>query len=245
MDPHLSQITTTWTVFFQAHSGSEDQAREARRQLLERYGEAVFRYLRAAVKDEEAASELYQEFGLRLVQGKFQRAHPDRGRFRAFLKTSLYHLVINYHTRKRKPALPLTEDIPDPGRDAPALPESDEEFQKAWRTELLTRTWQALQRVEQETSQPCYTVLRFRADHPEMASGPMADQLSARLGKSVTAGWVRKQLYLARDRFTALLLEELRQTLENPTVDNVEQELTELGLLQYCRRALDQKESEG
>src|ERR687883_306983 len=107
----LSQISTAWTVFFQAHQAPEKAAQVARQQLLEQYGTPVYRYLRAATRDADAADELYQEFALRFVRGDFQRAHPDRGRFRDFLKTCLYHLVIDHQRRqsKRPLALPAEE----------------------------------------------------------------------------------------------------------------------------------------
>src|SRR6266436_612212 len=104
-DPsHLSQISTMWTMLFRAHAGGPEGAVSAQRAMMERYGGAVYRYLLGAVRDQDAAAELSQEFAVRFLRGDFRRADPDRGRFRDYLKTSLIHLVTDYHrARQRAP----------------------------------------------------------------------------------------------------------------------------------------------
>jgi hypothetical protein len=70
----------------------------------------------------------------------------------------------------------------------------------------------------------------------------MAEHFSATLGKPVTAGWVRQTLYLARDQFAEILMAEVAASLKDPSRDQLERELGELGLLKYCRPALDRKQ---
>jgi hypothetical protein len=62
---HLSRISTPWSLMRRAHKDSGACASSAQRLLVQRYCGAVFRYLRGALKDEEAALELLQEFVLR------------------------------------------------------------------------------------------------------------------------------------------------------------------------------------
>src|SRR5947209_2504762 len=69
------------------------------------------------------------------------------------------------------------------------------------REELLTRSWSALEAHENTTGQPFYTVLRFRANHPDLRSAQMAERLGEAGGKALTAAGVRKTLERARDRF--------------------------------------------
>jgi RNA polymerase sigma-70 factor (ECF subfamily) len=239
LDQHLSQIATSWTVLFQAHAGSGDEAARALQQLLERYRTAVYRYLFASVRNAEDADELFQEFALRLVRGDFKRADPQRGRFRQFLKTSLYHLVVDHRRRRR--LAPLGPDTPEPAAEADSTAESDREFLVVWQAELMNLAWAALSRFERETGEPLHTVLRFRTDHPDMRSPQMAEHLSRLLGKDVSDVWVRKRLSGARQRFTELLLDEVERSLERPTRDELEEELIDLGLLEYCRDALERK----
>jgi RNA polymerase sigma factor (sigma-70 family) len=236
-DQRLSQMSTAWTMLFQAHDGSAEDAKAARRELLQRYGDPVYRYLLASLRDADAAEELYQEFALKFVRGDFKRAHPDRGRFRDFLKTVLYHLIVDFHKRRNRQPRPLiAESELLAASDGPAEPEAA--FVEAWRSELLTRAWEALARFEQETGQPLATVLRLRTDHPELRSPELAERLSRQLGRHVTDGWVRKRLHFARERFTSIILEEVRLTLGSTDADALAEELRDLGLFDYCKNHL-------
>src|SRR5439155_6792698 len=119
--------------------------------------------------------------------------------------------------------------------------EREEAFRVSWRDELLGRAWNALQAYEQEQGQPFYTLLRFRADHPDLPSAQMAEQLSGPLGKPLTAVGVRKTLERARDRFADLLLEEIAQGVADPSRERLEEELIDLQLLEHCKSALDRR----
>jgi RNA polymerase sigma-70 factor (ECF subfamily) len=239
LDQHLSQIATVWTALAQAHQGAPEAAGSAQRQLLERYTPAIYRYLLGAVRDPHVADELFQEFALRFVRGDFKRADPQRGRFRDFLKTALYHLIVDHQRRQRRPVHALG-DFEPPVAD-PSINDAGEDFAALCRQELMSRTFQALAAEERATGQPLHTVLRFRLDHPQMHSPEMAEELGRRLGKPLSPVWVRKKLLAARTRFAALLLEEVAQSLETPTTDQLEEELLELGLLDYCRSALEER----
>jgi RNA polymerase sigma-70 factor (ECF subfamily) len=241
LEQHISQISTSWTTFAAAHGESADAAAQAQRRLLERYTPAVYRFLLKLVRDPNVADDLFQEFALRFVRGAFKGVDPQRHRFRDYLKTSLRNLVIDHQRRQRFQAQPLG-DIEPAAQDAPGQ-EADEEFMAIWRHELLNRGLKALAAYEQETGQLLYTVLQFRMDHREMHSPKMAETLAAKVGKPVTPGWVRKRLYLAREKFGELLLEEIWQSLQEPTKEELEQELVDLNLLAYCWDALERYRS--
>lgn len=237
----LSQITTAWTLMFQAHQGVAVAAEEARRKLLEKYSPAIHRYLLGAVRDADAASELFQEFALRLVRGDFRNADPDRGRFRHLLKTSLYHLVIDHQRRKKRTPLPLEEENYVPALDESSADDADREFVSIWRSEVLARSWDALARYERKTGQPYHALLRYRTEHADTRSIDMAEHFGPILGKTLSVAWIRKRLHLAREKFTVLLLEEVSHTLENPSLENLEDELIELELHEHCRAALERR----
>jgi RNA polymerase sigma-70 factor (ECF subfamily) len=226
-------------VVSRAAGGLTETAAAAREQLLDRYGAAVYRYLRAAVPDADDADELAQEFALRFLRGDLNGADPGRGRFRDFVKGVLFHLIADYYRKRRKPrALPLPED----SRGVPALPveaDPDRSFRDSWREQLLHDAWAGLERWQQQTGRPLHDVLRLRADHPEMRSAQMAERLSARLKKPVSADWARQTLHRARERFADLLIQQVAHTLKEPSRAGLEEELIELGLLSYCRPALD------
>jgi RNA polymerase sigma-70 factor (ECF subfamily) len=241
MNQHLSKITTVWTAVFNAHRGEAAAAYAAQRQLVERYRRAVYRYLMGAVRNPDVADELFQEFALRLVAGSFKRADPGRGRFRDFLKTALFHLIVDHQRRQRGQPLSLTEPGAEPADEEQPGAEQEAEFLNQWRNEVLSRSWEALEEIDRRSGQQLYVVLRFRSDHPEMRSPEMAAQLGPRLGRAVSPEWVRKWLRLARDKFTDLLLAEVEHSLHNPTFEDLEQEVIDLGLIDYCKSGLERR----
>src|SRR5437868_4985846 len=99
---HLSRVTTRWSLVVQAHWGDRSAMTEAQEALLDRYGGAIARYLLAALRDPAAAGEVAQEFALCVVRGDFRNADPQRGRFRDFVRTVLFHLVVNYQRQRQK-----------------------------------------------------------------------------------------------------------------------------------------------
>jgi RNA polymerase sigma-70 factor (ECF subfamily) len=237
-DERLSHIPTQWSVIVRAHQGTPE-AVPATGQLLERYRRPIYRYLLACVRGLDAAEELFQEFALRFVRGDFKNADPGRGRFRYYLKTVLRHLVVDHRRKQERDSHePLPTSDVGPETDSGAA-EPEAELMEEWRKELLRRVWEALLQWESRTRQPYYTVLQLRAEHPDLRTAQIAARLTVQLGQAVTAEWVYKKLHFAREKFSDLLLEEVARTLAQPTVENLEQELLDLGLLEHCRAALE------
>lgn len=231
----LSQLSTSWTVVFGAHDPAVAM-QSAREALLRRYERATRAYLRGALRDEDAAEECYQEFAYRLVRGDFRRADPRLGSFRKYLKTVLLNLVREYERKRRSRPGPLPPETPDPVVEDPPLDE--ERFQAAWRDEAILRALHALEAWDGQSNQHLYTVLRLRMDHPDLTSEQMAERLAPVVGKPLNSQWIRKRLHNARHKFAELLLDDIAGSLEDPTDENVEEELSDLGLLDYCRTAL-------
>src|SRR5262245_10436689 len=127
-DQDLSQITTIWNDVHKAHFGSEETIHAAQERMLNRYSTAIKRYLLGAVRDRDAADDLYQTFAERFLRGDFQRANPDRGRFRQFLKTALYHMIVDYQRQQRRRPVQLSAGVPEPEEDMRSTVESDERF---------------------------------------------------------------------------------------------------------------------
>jgi RNA polymerase sigma-70 factor (ECF subfamily) len=237
--PHrLSRISTCWSLVFQAHKGQADAAGLAQQALVQRYCGAIYRYLLGALRDPDAADDLSQEFALRLVRGDFKNADPGRGRFRDFVRTSLFHLIVDYQKRRQSGPRALPDDAPDRAAEAADLT-SDREFLARWREELMSRAWEGLAEMEREAGQPYYTVLRFKAENPDVRSAEAARLLGVQLGKPLTDVGVRKTLERARDRFADLLLDEVARSLQTAEADRLEQELIDLDLLPYCKPALE------
>jgi RNA polymerase sigma-70 factor (ECF subfamily) len=241
-DLHLSRIQTAWSMVRRAH-GDHTAVQGAQQALLDRYGGAVRRYALAALRDEDAAAEVFQEFALRFVRGDFGNVDPERGRFRAFVKTVVYRLIVDFQRRQKKRLResPMHSNLAEPAADGDDSPEDDATFRASWRDELLARCWQKLAEDEERSGKPYHTVLRYRVDHPDLHSPELAAGISEKLGKPVNAGAVRVLLHRAREAFAELLLDEVVESLTDGSLDEAEEELIELDLLEYCRPALDRR----
>ncbi|MEM8865188.1 MAG: sigma-70 family RNA polymerase sigma factor [Planctomycetota bacterium] len=250
LDDRLSRIETCWSIIRQAHDPAEDsdagrEVRDAQQNLLDRYGGAVRRYALAALRSEEAADEVFQEFALRFVRGDLGRADPEKGRFRSFVKTTVYHLIVDYQRRGKRDArvAPMRTETPEP--KAPTEEQHDELFSATWRDDLLARVWQQLEKQEQQTGKPYHTALRCRVDYPKLRSPELAERLTELLGKPMKAGAARVLLHRAREAFAELLLEEVVHTLPGASRDQVQEELIDLNLFEYCRPIFEKQAAEG
>lgn len=241
-DDRLSRISTNWDLLLQVHQ-QQLEGMEAQRVLLTRYCGAVFRYLLASVRNAEDAEELSQEFALRFIRGDFRRAHPDRGRFRNFLKTALYHMVIDYHRRRQSLAGQSTLDREGEGLHA-SDGASDDNFVQHWRAELLDRAWDLLADLEARDGKPWHTVLSWRVEHPDASSTELADHIARSQGRSCTESRARQFLRRARIRFADCLVEEVARSLNSEVPEQIEAEVIDLGLLPYCRQALQKRTPE-
>jgi RNA polymerase sigma-70 factor (ECF subfamily) len=235
---NLNHISTIWSMVRRAHDDSPDKASPALVSLMERYRGAVYRYLMGALHDSHAADDLSQEFSLRFVRGDFRNADPQRGRFRDLVKTVLFHLIVDYQRRLKAGPRALPPDDCGPAQPEDSMLTSDAQFLESWREQLLSQAWGALAGFDRRHGSRYYEVLRFRAENRELTSAEMAEQLSVKLDKAVSADWVRQTLRRAREQFADLLLEELSHSIENPTRDRLTEELVDLRLLTYCQHAL-------
>src|SRR5260370_565078 len=156
-----------WHVLWETHAGTPAEVSAAQQDIVERYRDAVYRYLMACLGDPDVADEIFQEFALRFVRGDFRNANPERGRFRDLLKSALYHLMIDHHKRRQRQGPLLSPDAPEPEASRHSLLDSDRQFLEAWRADLLNRAWEGLAQEERGSGRPYYTVLHFRAGHAD------------------------------------------------------------------------------
>jgi hypothetical protein len=145
--------------------------------------------------------------------------------------------------RRYDTALALAEDLARAARGEPihAERESRKFYRPTWSRELLNHAWADLAEEERRTGWPLYTVLHFRADHPEMRSAQIAEQVRERLGETVSADEIRQWLHDAREKFGELLLSRVASSLPGASVTALEQELIDLELLGYTQMAIHRR----
>src|SRR5262249_56134087 len=86
---NLDLITTHWSAL-----------RDCNRFLL-RYAQAVRAYLLALLGAEDA-DDVAHDFFVRVVERGFERAAPDRGRFRDYLKIAVRNAALSHLRRKQR-----------------------------------------------------------------------------------------------------------------------------------------------
>ena len=163
---------TRWSLLLDGASQPKKR-RELWESLATTYWKPVYGYVRARwAKTQDDALDLTQEFFLWMLEsGLVHRADPERGRFRAFVKTSLANFLTDLE-RKRgaqkrggdRAALSLHGDDAEP---VPELPDTtgrtpDEVLDELWRTELLERAVAALrEELEQSGKRTYFDVFRL------------------------------------------------------------------------------------
>ena len=232
----LSRIDTLWSVVRQAHTSDSAVAASAQQQLLERYGGAIRRYLQAAVRDPSVADELFQEFAVKFIQGDFRSVDPERGRFRAFVKTVLFRMIAEHYRKKSSCKLRNVAQLPESARATePDISHDEELFVVSWRNDVLARTWQALAAEEANGGPNHHSVLRLRVENPAASSEELAARFSEVIGKPISSGNSRVMLHRARERFAKLLIDSVADSIDSPDKENIEAELIDLRLIDYCR----------
>lgn len=216
-------LPTRWTVVLRAR-GSSAEAHVALGTLCEAYYAPVQEFVRAAVRDPETAKDLTQEFFARVLRGgAFDRADPQRGRFRSFLLGAVRHFLADCHDRQsaRKrgggqetiPLEPGTDT--SPGFDAPDPKAGDLEwrFDRQWAFTVLGR---ALDQLGGEMT-ACGRGEQFEVLKPWLtgAAPQPQSEAAARLGLNENA--VKVAIHRLRVRFRELVKAEIGQTVEDPT----------------------------
>src|SRR6202790_5649615 len=94
--------TTRWTMVVAAGDAHRKEARSALVSLCENYWYPLYAYLRRRGYATDQAQDLTQDFFIRVLEGRYlDRADPEKGRFRAFLLTSMKFFLADEADRNR------------------------------------------------------------------------------------------------------------------------------------------------
>ena len=108
-----------------------------------------------------------------------------------------------------------------------------------WQRCVLTRVWRELESHERRSpGNLCYTALQIVTEFQDEDSPRQAEIASARAKRPITAEAFRKQVSRARRQMADLTLNEVSRSIAEPTADDVEGELRELGLWRYVENYL-------
>jgi len=225
--------TTHWSVVLASGDESESVAQQALERLCQAYWFPLYVYVRRQGLSPEDAKDLTQSFFERFLRlGYFARADPERGRFRAFLLTSVKRFLTeewrrtNRKKRGEGQVVVRFEAEDAEGRyAAEPLDElsPDRLYDRHWAEALLERAVARLANDYEATGRAavCGQLQQFLWGG--RSEGTYAE-MGAKLGMS--EGAVKVAVHRLRRRFRELLREEVANTVGAP--DEVEEELKHL-----------------
>lgn len=222
--------STQWSLVLRAGLDGAN-ARQALDALCRSYRPPVLAFVRSRGYAADAAEDLTQAFFTDFIERTAHaNAHPDRGRFRAFLLVALKRFLINAdiraHAQKRgggMPPEPLLENS-QPGADAISEGDTPEHaFERSWALVVLDR---AMRRLREE-ARTAGRVELFEALR-EFLAEPPAEAEYERVAREL--GLRRNTLTVAVHRLRHRLRELVRAELAQTTSDRagLEAELREL-----------------
>jgi len=220
--------TTRWTLVVAAGHPHRTEARSALVSLCESYWYPLYAYVRRRGYPADQAQDLTQEFFVRVLDGRYlDRADPEKGRFRAFILTSLKFFLADEADRgraqKRGGGSVLSLDISS-GEERyqrdPAHDETPERiFERRWALALLDGV---VERLRAEFVQ------HGRLDHFDRLKGFLLDQadtpyatLALEIGTS--EGALKVAVHRLRKRYRDLFRQAIAETVIDPA--DVESEL--------------------
>lgn len=215
--------TTHWSVVRSAVDSKAPGADRALEQLCRVYWQPVYAFVRRTVPQPEDARDLTQGFFAELLADRtIARADPDKGRFRSFLLGALKHFLADEHdkskARKRGGGVefvPFDTTVAESRYGAaPARGITFEaQFDRAWALAVLDST---LARLREEFELSGRTVLFnglkgfLVGDKPTVSYAEVAAQLR------ITEGSAKMTVTRMRQRFRAIVRQEIAQTVTTP-----------------------------
>ncbi len=186
-----------------------------------RYLTPMRRQLISLLGDEAHADEALKLLLAHLVSVGF--GEHKQGRLRDFLVRGMRSAArthVNEVELSQRPAL-----------DLDGLTLESREWLSFWREGLLERAWRSLERKEHaEPNSPVYSVLHLATVNPNATPTMLVVQINTEFGITVDEEKVRETLPVARAMFAQLVADEVAETLESPSSDDVKREINQLGL---------------
>jgi RNA polymerase sigma-70 factor (ECF subfamily) len=209
--------STRWSRL--AEEGAAERSRAALEELANRYWKPVYAYVRARwAKTDEDARDAVQDFFLWVAEGDLlARADPERGRFRAFVKTALANFLHDGERRRRTlkrgeaRALVSMTGTDGTALELPATGASPEEaLDEAWRKELLAGATDGLQTELEDQGKPLY----FAVFHDFFLSDEELDYAAVAARHKITKVDVSNYLAHAKRLYRAHLRALLIETVQ-------------------------------
>jgi RNA polymerase sigma-70 factor (ECF subfamily) len=224
--------TTHWSVVLEAQ-GESPAAQEALEKLCRTYWRPIFAFLRRQGLPPEQAEDITQGFFAQLLERRsLDAVRKEKGRLRSYLLGALKYFLADEQRRvmaikrgKGQRLIPLDELHADDRLEIePADPMTAEMiYERKWALIVLERV---LSRLKDEYRDAGNNALfdSLKELLPDEPGSPSQAEIAARLGTTENA--VRQAFYRFRQRYQALLRDEIAHTVATP--GDIEDELRHL-----------------
>jgi RNA polymerase sigma-70 factor (ECF subfamily) len=233
LPPDVRFPTTCWSRVACAGDPANPEARSALEGLCRDYWYPLYAFVRRRGRDPEEASDAVQGFFTDILdRGGLTGVDPDRGRFRAFLRSACSHYLAHRREHDRaikrgggRTAIPI--DLRDAEGRYGCEPvhelTAERLFERRWALALLERVLAQLAAEAAAVSKPeLFERLRpmLEGDHPAESYREVGSALG------MTEGAVKAAAHRLRARYRALLRAEVGRTVSDEA--DVDGELAEL-----------------
>jgi RNA polymerase sigma factor (sigma-70 family) len=215
--------TTRWSLVLAAGRQSSERSRAALATLCETYWYPVYAFIRRQGYDVDDAHDLTQGFFARVLEKNyFGDADRARGRFRAFLWTSVRHFLSNERDRDRtlkrgggQTIVPLEIDTAEGKYQLEPRDELTPEkvFDRRWALVLLDNVLSRL-RDRQRAAGKRDTFDHLKGFLTGDSDGVSYQQAAAAAG--MTEGAVKVAVHRLRRQFRDALIAEIAETVADP-----------------------------
>ncbi|MCA9257658.1 MAG: sigma-70 family RNA polymerase sigma factor [Planctomycetales bacterium] len=218
-NPH-DFATTQWSIVLAAGKIDDRDAQAALSKLCESYWYPLYAYVRRRVQNVADAQDLTQAFFVHLLeQGAVARADRTRGRFRAFLLTTIKNFLANewqkQHAEKRGgQRLQLSLDF-DTGESRFQLEPThdltpEKLFERKWVTTLLDRVlWRVQAELEDAGKQEHFEHLKAGL----VGDSEAVDYEQAAAALQITPAAAKQAAYRMRKRYRQIFRDEVARTV--------------------------------
>jgi RNA polymerase sigma-70 factor (ECF subfamily) len=225
--------TTHWSVVVAAGDARSPQSAAALETLCRAYWFPLYAYVRRQGSSPEEAQDLTQEFFARLLDKKYVgHAHPELGKFRTFLLTSLKHFLVSEwrKTERQKRGggqAPISWDADAAEKCYAAEPPgeltSEKIYEKRWAIALMERVLARLRDDYHAADKDRLFEQLKTCVWGDESPRPYAE-IATQLG--LTEGAVKTSVHRLRQRCRELLRAEIAQTVAR--AEEIDDELPHL-----------------
>ena len=216
--------TTRWSLVLAAGQRSTPNSQDALDALCRTYWYPLYAYVRRRVRDVDEAQDLTQSFFLQVLDKNYLGdAQPERGKFRAFLLTAFKNFLANEWDKAKalkrgggRTSIPLDFES---GEKRFRLEPTDDLtpdrlFDKQWAFTLLEHV---LNRLREESvrseKQEQFELLKVFITGSSVRGG--FAEVAGKLG--MTTGAAKVAAHRLRQRYRAILRDEILQTVAEPS----------------------------